>query len=52
MDDTVAKVLRMNVIEEKAVSEIAEELQMNYKAAENRLQTGRRQLRNYMKKAI
>ena len=52
MDSTVARVLRMNIVEEKPVSEISDELQMKYKTVENRLQTGRRQLRSYLKRAI
>ena len=52
MDSTVARVLRMNIVEEKPVSEISDELQMKYKTVENRLQTGRRQLRSYMKRAV
>ena len=52
MDSTVARVLRMNIVEEKPVSEISDELQMKYKTVENRLQTGRRQLRSYMKCAV
>ena len=52
MDALVARVLRMNIIEEKPVSEISDELQMKYKTVENRLQTGRRQLRSYLKRAI
>ena len=52
MDSTVARVLRMNIVEEKPVSEISDELQMKYKTVENRLQTGRRQLRSYLKWAI
>ena len=52
MDDGVARVLRMNVIEGKAVKEIAKELDMKYKTAENRLQTGRKQLREYMRKVV
>ena len=52
MDSTVARVLRMNIVEEKPVSEISDELQMKYKTVENRLQAGRRQLRSYMKRAV
>lgn len=52
MDSSVARVLRMNVVEEKPVSEISDELQMKYKTVENRLQTGRRQLRAYLRRAI
>ena len=52
MDSSVAQVLRMNIVEEKAVSEISKELDMKYKTVENRLQSGRRQLRNYLKKAV
>ena len=52
MDSTVARVLRMNIVEGKPVSEISDELCMKYKTVENRLQTGRRQLRSYMKRAV
>ena len=52
MDSTVARVLRMNIVEEKPVSEISDELQMKYKTVENRLQAGRRQLRSYMRRAV
>lgn len=52
MDESVSQVLRMNIIEEKAVSEIAEELQIKYKTIENRLQTGRKQLRSFIRKAV
>ena len=52
MDDRTAQVIRMNVIDGMAVSEIAEELQLKYKTAENRLQVGRRQLREYIKKVV
>ena len=52
MDDGVAQVLRMNIVEEKAVAEISEELGVKYKTVENRLQTGRKQLRSYMRKAV
>ena len=52
MDSMVARVLGMNIVEEKPVSEISDELQMKYKTVENRLQAGRRQLRSYLKRAI
>lgn len=52
MDESVAQVLRMNILEEKSVSEIADELDIKYKTIENRLQTGRKQLRSYMRKAV
>lgn len=52
MDNEVAKVLRMNILEEKTVAEISKVLDTKYKTVENRLQTGRRQLRAYMRKAV
>ena len=52
MDESVAQVLRMNILEEKSVSEIADELDIKYKTIETRLQAGRKQLRNYMRKAV
>jgi len=52
MDTAVAQVMRMNIVEGKAVSEIAKELDMKYKTAENRLQTGRRQLRSYIRRVV
>lgn len=52
MDKSVAQVLRMNIVDGKAVSEISKELDVKYKTVENRLQSGRRQLRSYMRKAV
>lgn len=52
MDKSVAQMLRMNILEEKSVSEIADELDIKYKTIENRLQAGRKQLRSYMRKAV
>ncbi len=52
MDHQVARVLRMNIVEGKGVSEISDELNMKYKTVENRLQAGRRQLRRYVKHAV
>jgi len=52
MDSMVGRVLRMNIVEGKPVSEISDELNIKYKTVENRLQAGRRQLRSYMKHAV
>lgn len=42
------KVYRMNIFEGKQVSDIAMELHINYKSAENRLGAARKQIRGYM----
>lgn len=52
MDDTVANIVRMNLFKEKPVSEISETLGIKYKTIENHLQTGRRQLRQYLRKVV
>ena len=52
MDSSVAQVLRMNIVEQKSVAEISQELDTKYKTVENRLQAGRRQLRSYMRSAV
>ena len=52
MDDSVARVVRMNVFEGKGVGDIAKELDMKYKTAENRLQAGRKQVRELIRKAL
>ena len=50
MEKSVAQAMRMNILEGMAVSEISETLSARYKTIENRLQTGRRQLRSYMRR--
>ena len=52
MDDGVAQVMRMNIVGGMAVSEIAKELDIKYKTVENRLQVGRKRLREYLKKVV
>jgi RNA polymerase sigma factor (sigma-70 family) len=52
MDHTVAQITRMNILEGKAVSEISDELGMKYKMVENRLQTGRKQVRSFLRKVV
>lgn len=52
MEDSVGRVLKMNIIEGKAVSEISEELNTKYKTVENKLLYGRKQIRAYLRKVI
>ena len=52
MEDSVGRILRMNIIEGKAVSEISEELNTKYKTVENKLLYGRKQIRKYLRKVI
>lgn len=44
-----ARVMRLSVLEQRPVSEIAELLDMKYKTAEFHLGTGRKQLRSYVR---
>ena len=52
MDATVATIMRMNILEEKSVTEMSETLSIRYKTIENCLQAGRRQLRSYFRKVV
>lgn len=47
MDERTAHVLRLNIMEQRPVSEIAELLSLKYKTAENLLYQGRKALRPY-----
>ena len=47
MDEKTASVLRLNIMEQRPVSEIAEMLSLKYKTAENLLYQGRKSLRPY-----
>ncbi len=46
-----SKVYRLNLFEGMQVSEIAQSLNLGYKAAENRLTLARKEIRDYMKKS-
>ncbi len=47
-----SKVYRLNLFEGMQVSEIAQSLNLGYKAAENRLTLARKEIRDYMKKEL
>lgn len=47
-----AKILRLSLFDEKPISEIAGEMDINYKTAEYQLATGRKALRQYIRKVI
>ena len=47
-----SKVYRLNLFEGMQVSEIAQNLNIGYKAAENRLTLARKEIRDYMKKEL
>jgi len=46
---SASSVLRLHLYEGLSVSEIAQRLDINYKAAENRLGAGRREVRSYLR---
>ena len=52
LDESACRILRMNIEEGKKVSEIADCLQLKYKTAENKLYFARKELRQYMRKAM
>lgn len=52
MDERTARVLRLNIMEQSPVSEIAEVLSIKYKTAENALYQGRKALRPYIRRMI
>lgn len=47
-----SKVYRMNIYDGMQVSEIAKTLHLNYKNAENRLGTARKEVRNYVRRVL
>lgn len=49
---TQSRIYRMSLFEGKRVGEIAKELNLNYKCAEQRLGAARKEMRQYMKKAL
>lgn len=52
MKPDLAKVLRMNICDDKPVSEISRELATNYKTIENRLLKARHEMRQYMRRLM
>jgi len=46
------EVIRMNLFDGKAVSEISSELNMNYKSVENRLGVARKEVRRYIRRML
>lgn len=50
--DSQSRIYRMSIFEGKRVGEIAKELNLNYKCAEQRLGAARKEIRSYMKKAL
>ncbi len=52
LTDSQSKVYRMSIYDGMQVSEIAKELNLNYKCAEHRLGDARKEIRSYMKKAL
>lgn len=50
--DNQSRIYRMSIFEGKRVGEIAKELNLNYKCAEQRLGAARKEMRSYMKKAL
>lgn len=52
LNEQTTKVMRLSIVEECPVSEIADILNINYKKAENCLQAGRKLLRPYARKLM
>lgn len=52
LDEHSCRILRMNIEDGKKVSEIAQELSMKYKTAENKLYLARKEVRQYMRVAL
>ena len=52
LDEKAASVLRLNIMEQRPVSEIAEMLSIKYKTAENLLYQGRKALRPYAQRLM
>lgn len=52
MKETTACVMQLSILGECPVSEIAQQLGIDYKAVENRLQAGRKQLRPYVRRLL
>lgn len=50
--ESQSRIYRMSIFEGKRVGEIAKELNLNYKSAEQRLGAARKEIRSYMKKAL
>ena len=52
MKEATARVMQLSILGECPVSEIAQQLGIDYKAVENRLQSGRKQLRPYVRQLL
>lgn len=52
LSEKQSKVIRMNILDGMQVGEIAQQLDINYKKAENRLGAARKEVRNYMRKVL
>ena len=52
LEEKACRILRMNIEEDKKVSEIAKTLDMKYKTVEYKLYFARKDIRQYMRKAL
>ncbi len=52
LDEHSCRILRMNIEDGKKVGEIAQDLNMKYKTAENKLYLARKEIRQYMRRIV